>query len=83
LEQAVKKLARKQHQTVSELVRAALRQYLTAAEREAAWTRARAYGQKKARELGIRTPAQLQAVLDELRHGKDSSSDAPKAARRR
>ena len=34
LEEEVKSLARKQHQTVSELVRAALRLYLTQAERE-------------------------------------------------
>jgi Arc/MetJ-type ribon-helix-helix transcriptional regulator len=83
LEEAVKKLARKEHQTVSELVRAALRQYLSRAERQASFNRAMAYGKKRARTMGIRSEAQLQAILDELRHGKDSSPDAPQAARRR
>ena len=36
LESAVQKLAKKQHQSVSELVRAALRLYLDHTEREAA-----------------------------------------------
>jgi len=35
LESAVRKLAKRQHRTVSELVRHALRQYLGSAEREA------------------------------------------------
>ena len=82
LEEEVKSLARKQHQTVSELVRAALRLYLTQAERETAWKRARGYGRKKAKALGITTEAQLQAILDELRHNRESSIDASPARRR-
>jgi Arc/MetJ-type ribon-helix-helix transcriptional regulator len=83
LEEAVKKLARKERQTVPELVRAALRQYLSRAERQAAFTRAMAYGKTRARAMGIRSEAQLQAILDELRHGKGSSTHASQAARRR
>ena len=82
LVEAVEKLAKKQHQTFSELVRAALRLYLDQAGREAAWKRARTYGRKKAQAVGIRTEAQLQAILDELRHGRDSSVDASPARRR-
>jgi len=81
LEEEVQKLARKQHQSVSELVRAALRLYLDRATQEAAWGRARAKGRQTAKRLGIRTEAQLQAILDELRHG--SSVDAEGPARRR
>jgi len=52
----VERLAKKQHQTISELVRQALRRYLTATEEgAAAWKRARAYGAKKAKALGAQT----------------------------
>ena len=81
LAKEVEHLARRQHQSVSELVRAALRQYLDAAEQEAAWKRARTYGQRRARTLSIRTERQLQAILDELRHGRGPVRDA--SARRR
>lgn len=72
LDEQVKKLARRQHQTVSELVRAALRQYLDQAERDAAFKRTLAYGRKRAKAMGIRSTTQLQAILDEFRHGKAS-----------
>jgi len=66
----VERVAKRQHQTTSELVRAALRQYLTDVEaRRAAWKRARAYGTKKATELGIRTEDDVQRVIDEYRRG--------------
>ena len=81
LAKEVEHLAKRQHQSVSELVRAALRQYLDVVEQEAAWKRARAYGQRRARTLGIRTERQLQAILDELRHGREPVGD--ESARRR
>jgi len=81
LEEEVQKLARKQHQTVSELVRAALRLYLDRTAQEAAWSRARGKGRQSAKRLGVRTQGQLQAILDELRHGSLLDAEAP--ARRR
>jgi len=44
------KLARKENRTMSELVREALRHY----ERQRWWEETNAYGQARARELGIR-----------------------------
>jgi len=77
----VERLAKKQHQTTSELVREALRYYLTdTEERAAAWKRARAYGAKKARSLGLRTEEDVYRLLDELRHG---AAPSPVAASRR
>lgn len=81
LAKEVEHLAKRQHQSVSELVRAALRQYLDTAEQEAAWKRARTYGKQRAKTLGIRTERQLQAILDELRHEREPVRDA--GARRR
>jgi len=83
LESAVKNLASRQHRTVPELVRHALRQYLGSAEREAAFERTMAYGKTRGRALGLNTEAKFQAILDELRHGRDSSLHAGQAARRR
>ena len=51
LAKAVERLAKRQHQTTSELVRHALRRYLRDADSEAAWNRAVAYGRKKAKAL--------------------------------
>lgn len=79
LDTEVKKLARRQHQSVSELVRAALRLYLDQAEREAAFKRALAFGKSRAKAMGIRSETQLQRILDELRHGKESSRNAKEA----
>ncbi len=70
LAKKVKSLAKRQHQSTSELVREALRRYLTDVEREAAWRRVQAYGVGRAKKLGIRSEKQLQAILDEFRHGE-------------
>jgi Arc/MetJ-type ribon-helix-helix transcriptional regulator len=83
LDTEVKKLARRQHQTVSELVRAALRLYLDQVERDAAFKRALAFGKTRAKAMGVRSQAQLQGILDELRHGKDSAKNASETAGRR
>jgi len=76
LESAVQKLAKKQHQSVSELVRAALRLYLDHTEREAALTRAFAYGRKRAKEVGVASEKQVQAIVDQLRHSRTMGIDA-------
>jgi metal-responsive CopG/Arc/MetJ family transcriptional regulator len=77
----VERLAKKQHQTTSELVREALRRYLSEAwERAAAWKRARAYGAKKAKTLGLHTEEDVYRLIDELRHG---AATPPAAASRR
>jgi Arc/MetJ-type ribon-helix-helix transcriptional regulator len=75
LAKKVKTLAKQQHQSTSELVREALRRYLTDAEREAAWRRIQAYGAGKAKKLGVRSEKQLQAILDELRHDDKPARD--------
>ena len=81
LVEEVTRLAKQQHQTTSELVREALRRYLSDTKaRQAAWKATRAYGRKKAKELGIRTEADVQRVIDEYRRG-DLTPYAP--ARRR
>ena len=52
----VERAARRQHQTVSELVRAAVLKHLVDLEaQELSWKRALAYGKKKAKESGVRT----------------------------
>ena len=78
----VGRLAKRQHQTISELVRAALRHYMSDVRAQAAaWKRARSYGAQRAKELGLRTEADVQAILDELRHGQAPARHA--TARRR
>ncbi len=76
LESAVQKLAKRQHQTVSELVRSALRLYLDQTEREAALTRALTYGRKRAKQTGIKSEKQVQAIVDQLRHDRTMALDA-------
>jgi Arc/MetJ-type ribon-helix-helix transcriptional regulator len=78
----IKALAKRQHQSTSELVREALRRYLADTDREAAWARARAFGAKKAKDLGIESEAQLQGLLYEIRHGAGVAADAPESRRR-
>lgn len=63
----VEQRARKQHQTTSELVREALRRYLDDRKaEEAEWAKLRAYGTKKARELGLRTPDELEETINQI-----------------
>jgi Arc/MetJ-type ribon-helix-helix transcriptional regulator len=77
----VERLAKKQHQTTSELVREALRRYLSdASERAAAWKRARAYGAKRAKTLGLHSEEDVYRLIDEFGYG---AATPPVAASRR
>ena len=77
---AVGRLAKRQHQTTSELVREALQRYIRDVEGDAAWRRAVAYGRKKAKTLGLRTDDDLEATISEIvnehRHGSRTASAA-------
>ncbi len=74
----VERRAKKQHQTTSELVRAAIRQYLTdTAARDAAWQSTLAYGEKRAKALGIKSEEDVYRIVEEVRHGKPSPHHAP------
>lgn len=63
-------IAKREHRTMSELVREALRQY----ERNSVWADMNAYGQAKAAERGL-TEVDVDRVVKEVRQGKK----APKA----
>jgi metal-responsive CopG/Arc/MetJ family transcriptional regulator len=80
LAKAVERLAKKQHQTTSELVRAALRRYIDEADTAAAWQRAVAYGRRKAKALGLRNDDALETlitdIVNEYRHGTRSTRAA-------
>lgn len=56
------KLAKKEHRTMSELVREALRQY----ERKSWWDEMNAYGRAKAEELGL-TEADIIPAIKQIR----------------
>jgi Arc/MetJ-type ribon-helix-helix transcriptional regulator len=69
----VERLAKKQRQTTSELVRAALNRYLEDRKAEdALWKELRAYGAQRAKKLGVRTEADVQRIVDEYRRGNAS-----------
>ena len=74
----VQRLAKRQHQTTSELVRAALRRYV---DQNNAWREALAYGRKKAKEQGIRSEEDVYRIMDEIRHGLSSSRYAASGRR--
>lgn len=57
------KIAKKEARTKSELVREALRKYLE----EKTFSRARRELETKAEKLGIRTEADVERIIDELR----------------
>lgn len=76
----VGRLAKRQQQTTSELVRAALREYL---DREKAWKATLAYGAKKAKAQGIRTEEDIYRLMHELRHGPSPAPRHATATRRR
>jgi pantothenate kinase-related protein Tda10 len=77
---AVERLAKQQHETTSELVRAALRRYIDEADTAAAWQRAVAYGRRKAKALGLRNDDALETlitdIVNEYRHGTRSTRAA-------
>ena len=66
----VERLAKRQHQTTSELVRAALPRYI---DQEKAWRETLAYGRMRAKQQGIRTEEDIYRIMDEIRHGRPSS----------
>jgi metal-responsive CopG/Arc/MetJ family transcriptional regulator len=80
LRKAIDRLAKRQHQTTSELVRDALRRYIREVEADAAWRRAVAYGRKKAKALGVSTDQELEDavtdIVNEYRHGARPASTA-------
>jgi CopG family transcriptional regulator / antitoxin EndoAI len=60
------RVAREEARTRSELIREALRQYLASRR----WQRLRQWGAETAERLGIKTEADLQRLLDEVRAGR-------------
>ena len=66
-------IARREHRTMSELVREALRQY----ERNSFWTVANAFGKAKAAELGLKE-SDVDRVVKEVRQER-AGNQAPKA----
>jgi CopG family transcriptional regulator/antitoxin EndoAI len=58
--------AREEARSRSELIRDALRQYLTSRR----WQRLRQWGAETAERLGLKTEADLQRLLDEMRAGR-------------
>ncbi len=66
------RIARKEHRTMSELVREALRQY----ERNRWWDEVNAYGRKSAEKAGVRTEEDVVAAIHELRRTKKARKRA-------
>lgn len=66
------KLAKKEHRTMSELVREALRQY----ERNVIWDEIGLYGRKSAIKAGVRTEEDVAKLIHDFRqeHRKSSKS---------
>jgi CopG family transcriptional regulator/antitoxin EndoAI len=59
-------VAKEETRTRSELIRDALRQYLASRR----WQRLRQWGAETADRLGLKTEADLQRLLDEVRAGR-------------
>jgi len=60
------RVAKEETRTRSELIRDALRQYLASRR----WQRLRQWGAETADRLGLKTEADLQRLLDEVRAGR-------------
>ena len=60
------RLAKEEDRTRSDLIREALRQYLVSRR----WQRLRQWGAETAERLGLKTEADLQRLLDEVRSGR-------------
>ncbi|MEK6660362.1 MAG: ribbon-helix-helix protein, CopG family [candidate division NC10 bacterium] len=60
------RVAKEETRTRSELIRDALRQYLASRR----WQRLRQWGPETADRLGLKTEADLQRLLDEVRAGR-------------
>jgi predicted transcriptional regulator len=67
-------MARREHRTMSELVREALREY----DRKNWWGEMNAFGQGRARELGLSESDVEQAVDDVRRARKAAAADDPR-----
>jgi CopG family transcriptional regulator/antitoxin EndoAI len=67
-------MAKREHRTMSELVREALREY----DRKTWWTEMNAFGQGKARELGLTESDVEQAVHDVRRARKAATGGDPR-----
>ncbi|MBI3084229.1 MAG: ribbon-helix-helix protein, CopG family [candidate division NC10 bacterium] len=67
--QETQRVAREEERTRSDLIRDALRQYLASRR----WQRLRQWGAETAERLGIKTEADLQRLLDEVRAGRARS----------
>jgi CopG family transcriptional regulator/antitoxin EndoAI len=67
--QETQRVAREEARTRSDLIREALRQYLASRR----WQRLRQWGAETAERLGIKTEADLQRLLDEVRAGRPRS----------
>jgi CopG family transcriptional regulator/antitoxin EndoAI len=67
--QETQRVAREEARTRSDLIRDALRQYLASRR----WQRLRQWGAETAERLGIKTEADLQRLLDEVRVGRPRS----------
>lgn len=63
LAEKAEKLAQKEHRSKSELVREALRQYITTRE----WEAMQAIASRRAREAGIYDEDAVEEILDDLR----------------
>lgn len=66
------RIARKEHRTMSELVREALRQY----ERNRWWEEVNAYGRRSAEKAGVQTEEDIVEAIRELRRNKKSRKRA-------
>ena len=64
------RLAKKEHRTMSELVREALRQY----ERNRIWEEISVYGQKSAAQAGIRTEEDVVRLVHDFRRERRKRS---------
>lgn len=65
-------MAKREHRTMSELVREALREY----ERKSWWSEMNAFGQAKARELGL-TETDVEAAVKDVRRARSRASESP------
>jgi CopG family transcriptional regulator/antitoxin EndoAI len=61
------KIAKEENRTRSELFREALRQYIASRER---WKEIRKWGRQSAKELGVKSEADVERLIDEFRSKK-------------
>jgi predicted transcriptional regulator len=66
LKREVERAARREGRPTTAIIRTALKRYL---EDEKAWAATLAYGERKAKELGLRSDKDIQRAIDEYRRG--------------